>query len=71
MEPRFSSGVADEAQLTRELNALLAEKWTLDEERMGVKKMFYFKTYTKCLVKCIILTMVNLRSKLPTRISFR
>lgn len=49
MEPHFSIE-ADKEQLTGELNALLEKKWVLDEERMGIKKTFYFKTYTKCLV---------------------
>lgn len=49
MEPRFSSG-ADVEQLTEELNGLLEKKWVLDEEQMGIKKTFYFRTYTKCLV---------------------
>ena len=52
MSPQFSSG-ADERKLSEELDALLKEGWTLDEEQMGLKKTFYFKTYTKVLVRMI------------------
>jgi 4a-hydroxytetrahydrobiopterin dehydratase len=39
-------------QLSAPLQSLLEEKqWALDEEGMGVAKIYYFKTYTKCLVR--------------------
>ena len=50
MDPKFSPG-ADEERLLEELDALLKEGWTLDEEQTGLEKTFYFKTYTKCMVR--------------------
>lgn len=50
-EPIFAAGV-DRDQFLPPTRALLEEgQWTLDEECMGVTKTFYFKTYTKCLVR--------------------
>jgi hypothetical protein len=49
MGPKFSEG-ADKSQLMRESNALLEGGWTLDEEQIGVKKTYFFETYSKCLV---------------------
>ncbi|KKA16994.1 Pterin-4-alpha-carbinolamine dehydratase family protein [Rasamsonia emersonii CBS 393.64] len=55
-EPIFAAGV-DQDQFLPQTQALLEEgQWTLDEERMGVTKTFYFKTYTKCLI-------IGIRSK--------
>jgi len=34
-----------------ETNALIDAKWTLDKEQMGVEKTYYFKSYTKALVR--------------------
>lgn len=50
MQPKFSAG-ADESQLSAETKSLLEDEWALDEEKMGVKKTYYFKTYTKALVR--------------------
>jgi len=30
---------------------LLEDGWKLDDEEMGIKRTFYFKTFTKALVK--------------------
>ena len=49
MNPKFSPGV-DEKRLSGEVDALLKDGWTLDEEQIGLEKTFYFKTYTKCMV---------------------
>ncbi len=49
MEPIFSAG-EDESQLTKDMKALLGANWKLDEERMGIEKTYYFKTWTKVLV---------------------
>lgn len=49
--PVFAENVNPE-QLLAPLQSLLEEKqWNLDEEGMGVAKTYYFKTYTKCLVR--------------------
>ncbi len=53
MQPRFSAG-ADEGQLITDTKNLVESDWTLDEELMGVKKLYYFKTYTKALVRSFI-----------------
>lgn len=50
-KPIFAEN-ANPEQLSAPLQSLLEEKqWTLDEEGMGVAKTYYFKTYTKCLVR--------------------
>lgn len=52
-KPIFAEDVNPE-QLSAPLQSLLEEKqWNLDEEGMGVAKMYYFKTYTKCLVRSL------------------
>jgi 4a-hydroxytetrahydrobiopterin dehydratase len=50
IEPKFSPG-ADESKLMDETSALIDAKWTLDKEQMGLEKTYYFKTYTKALVR--------------------
>ncbi|KAL1960153.1 hypothetical protein VTO42DRAFT_8696 [Malbranchea cinnamomea] len=47
-EPAFSEG-SDRQQLMGEVQELLQNGWQLDAERMGLSKLYYFKTYTKCL----------------------
>lgn len=49
LQPKFSAG-ADESQLIAETNSLLERDWTLDEKQTGIRKAYYFKTYTKCQV---------------------
>ncbi|KAE8547993.1 hypothetical protein TMatcc_009826 [Talaromyces marneffei ATCC 18224] len=59
-KPIFAEDVNPE-QLSAPLQSLLEEKqWNLDEEGMGVAKMYYFKTYTKCLD---FTQVVGIRSK--------
>lgn len=50
MDLNFSAG-ANPDQLNGEVEALLKDAWELDEERMGLKKTYHFKTYTKCQVE--------------------
>jgi 4a-hydroxytetrahydrobiopterin dehydratase len=50
IEPKFSPR-ADERKLMGETKALIEAKWTLDKEQMGIEKTYYFKTYTKALVR--------------------
>ena len=40
----------DESKVIAEAKTLFESGWNLDEEEMGVKKTYYFKTYTKALV---------------------
>ena len=49
MQPKISEG-QDENKLIAEAKALVENGWTLDDEEMGVKKTYHFKTYTKALV---------------------
>lgn len=50
MDPVFADGV-DQEKLSVPLRSLIEQKqWALDEDRAGVVKTYYFKTYTKCLV---------------------
>jgi hypothetical protein len=50
-KPIFAEN-ANPEQLSAPLQSLLEEEqWTLDDEGMGVAKTYYFKTYTKCLVR--------------------
>ncbi|KAE8328166.1 transcriptional coactivator/pterin dehydratase [Aspergillus sergii] len=46
--PKFARGM-DKDQLQPELNSLLEQGWALDEDGMGVKKTYYFKTYFKAV----------------------
>ncbi|KAL4803559.1 transcriptional coactivator/pterin dehydratase [Aspergillus unguis] len=43
-EPRFAEG-ADPEQLHPQLNELQGQGWSLDEDKIGIKKTFYFKSY--------------------------
>ncbi|OXV09906.1 hypothetical protein Egran_02331 [Elaphomyces granulatus] len=49
MSAVFSAG-EDEAKMKEELQSLQETGWILDEDCMGIKKTYYFKTYTKVLV---------------------
>lgn len=49
MQPKLSEG-QDEIRVTAEAKALLENGWRLDDEEVGVKKTYHFKTYTKALV---------------------
>ena len=49
MQPKLSEG-QDESRVMAEAKALLENGWMLDEEEVGVKKTYHFKTYTKALV---------------------
>ncbi|KAE8393605.1 transcriptional coactivator/pterin dehydratase [Aspergillus alliaceus] len=46
--PQFAKGM-DASQLQPELDKLLEQEWVLDEDGMGVKKTYYFKTYFKAV----------------------
>ncbi|KAN0078984.1 Transcriptional coactivator/pterin dehydratase [Elaphomyces granulatus] len=48
MSAVFSAG-EDEAKMKEELQSLQETGWILDEDYMGIKKTYYFKTYTKVL----------------------
>lgn len=62
MDIRFSSS-AENPQLTQEVETLLKNEWELNEEHTGLRREFYFKTYTKCLVSAFLdrklLTNIN------------
>ena len=49
MQPKLSEG-QDESKVMAEAKALLENGWTLDDEEVGVRKTYHFKTYTKALV---------------------
>jgi len=40
----------DETKVTKEVQNLIENGWSLDGEQMGIRKTYYFKTYTKVLV---------------------
>lgn len=50
MPPNISEG-QDEGKVVAEADALLVHGWKLDEEQIGLIKTYYFKTYTKALVR--------------------
>jgi hypothetical protein len=52
MSAVFSAG-EDEAKMKEELQSLQETGWILDEDYMGIKKTYYFKTYTKVLVRIL------------------
>ncbi|PTU19514.1 hypothetical protein P175DRAFT_0503050 [Aspergillus ochraceoroseus IBT 24754] len=47
-EPQFATGV-DPQQALPLLNALQGQGWSLDEESIGIKKTFYFRSYFKAV----------------------
>lgn len=49
MHPKLSEG-QEESRVIAEAKALLENGWILDDEEVGVKKTYYFKTYIKALV---------------------
>ena len=49
MLPKLSEG-QEESRVMAEAKALLENGWILDDEEVGVKKTYHFKTYTKALV---------------------
>ena len=49
MAVQFSSE-ADREGVEAGLKALTENAWELDNEKIGIRKTYYFKTYTKCLV---------------------
>ncbi|KAM0798045.1 pterin-4-alpha-carbinolamine dehydratase family protein [Usnea florida] len=59
MQPKLSEG-QDESRVLAEAKALLENGWILDDEEVGVKKTYHFKTYTKALD---FLCTVGVRSK--------
>ena len=50
MQPKFSQG-EDENKVGAELKALLGNGWALDADQIQLEKTYYFKTYTKVLVR--------------------
>lgn len=48
-EPQFAEDINAE-QLRPLLNELQGQGWGLDEERIGIKKTFYFRSYFKAVV---------------------
>ncbi|KAL4968506.1 4a-hydroxytetrahydrobiopterin dehydratase [Aspergillus stella-maris] len=47
-EPRFAEGLNPD-ELRPSLNELLGQGWGLDEDNIGIKKTFYFKSYFKAV----------------------
>ncbi|KAL4893136.1 transcriptional coactivator/pterin dehydratase [Aspergillus ambiguus] len=47
-QPQFAEG-ADADQLRADLNRLTERGWTLDDEGLGIKKTFYYKSYFKAV----------------------
>ncbi|KAK7704622.1 hypothetical protein SLS64_008386 [Diaporthe eres] len=44
--PKFSEG-SDEPRLTKELDGLLSNRWTLTADGQGIERSFKFKTFAK------------------------
>lgn len=53
MQPKLSEG-QDESQVIKDAEELLEREWQLDDNSMGLRKMFFFKSYTKALV-CLMM----------------
>lgn len=49
-QPAIAKG-EDEAKIKSELNALLETEWKLNDEQIQLEKTYYFKAYTKVLVR--------------------
>lgn len=56
--PFTISAGQDEGKVTADAETLLGKGWKPDEEEMGLQKTYYFKTYTKALVKYIYISEV-------------
>lgn len=52
MQLKVSEG-QDTSKVIAETTVLLGKGWALDDEEMGIKRTFYFKTYTKALVRSV------------------
>jgi hypothetical protein len=50
MDPIFSKG-EDEGTLLAEVKILLENGWTLNQERVGLEKTYYFKFNHRCRVR--------------------
>lgn len=48
--PKFSEG-SDEPRLTKELDGLLGNRWTLTIDGKGIERSFKFKTFAKTWVR--------------------
>lgn len=48
--PKFSEG-SDEPRLTKELDGLLSNRWTLTTDGKGIERSFKFKTFAKTWVR--------------------
>lgn len=57
MEPRIAEG-QDVDKLTGELVLLINSGWKLGEDRVGVRKTYHLKTYTKVLVRILPLVAI-------------
>jgi hypothetical protein len=68
-EPQFADGI-DPERLRPSLNALQSNGWTLDEDKIGIKKTFYFKSYFKAVVCFSIRTQSTPSIFLAKLISF-
>ena len=70
MQPKISQG-NDDNRVMAEAKALIENGWILDDEAMGVKKTFHFKTYTKSLVReGLHLEPVRAGADIPPRRTF-
>lgn len=47
--PKFAEG-SDEPRLTKELEGLLGNRWTLTTDGQGIERSFKFKTFAKTWV---------------------
>ncbi|KKK23965.1 hypothetical protein ARAM_003421 [Aspergillus rambellii] len=65
-EPQFATGV-DPQQALPLLNALQGQGWSLDEESIGIKKTFYFRSYFKAVVGWLRLPPL---SRIPRELTF-
>jgi 4a-hydroxytetrahydrobiopterin dehydratase len=50
MQLKIAEGQND-SQVKAEVEALLAKGWKLDEDQIQLEKTYYFKIYTKVLVR--------------------
>jgi 4a-hydroxytetrahydrobiopterin dehydratase len=57
-EPQFAEGL-DPEQLRPQLNELQDQGWRLDEDKIGIKKTFYFRSYFKAVVSFFLPTSIS------------
>ncbi|KAL3474997.1 transcriptional coactivator/pterin dehydratase [Aspergillus californicus] len=69
-EPHFAEGI-DPEQMRLLLNKLEGEGWSLDEDKIGIKKTFYFRAYFKATSFVNVIASQSAAKKHHATMTFR